>query len=127
LQVWTLITLSTFHHIFFTFKILNCSSVCFRMSRPGSSGPPAVNYDDKAKIDEEYLSLMAELGQGKDEGSTSNPRLASRLSSSSSGSIFERASAPKAIMAGAPPSAPLPPAGGKLYFVKTGAPIKNKC
>jgi splicing factor 1 len=86
------------------------SYVYFRLSRPGAAGPPAVNYDDKAKIDEEYLSLMAELGQGKDEDRMNNPRMHSRPSNS--GSIFEKASAPKAIMAPAPlmsQSIPAPP------------------
>lgn len=30
--------------------------------RPGQGGPPSAN--SQAKIDEEYLSLMAELGEG---------------------------------------------------------------
>lgn len=32
--------------------------------RPGAGGPPVVNANSTAKIDEEYLSLMAELGEG---------------------------------------------------------------
>lgn len=32
-----------------------------RSKRPGQGGPPILG--DKAKIDEEYLSLMAELGE----------------------------------------------------------------
>lgn len=80
------------------------------MSRPGSSGPPAVNYDDKAKIDEEYMSLMAELGQGKADGGGGGLRSSSGPSRfSSSGNIFERSSAPKAVMALAPSSNHQPP------------------
>lgn len=33
-----------------------------RSKRPGAGGPPATNA--QAKIDEEYMSLMAELGEG---------------------------------------------------------------
>ena len=32
------------------------------MKRPGAGGPPNINPNEKAKIDEEYMSLMAELG-----------------------------------------------------------------
>jgi len=95
----------------------------YRMSRPGAAGPPVTNYDDKAKIDEEYMSLMAELGQGKAE-SGSRPSVGpSRFSSS--GSIFERSSAPKAVMGSAPSSSlalsshsgnPPPPGLGKFFY-----------
>jgi len=32
------------------------------MKRPGAGGPPTIDPNEKAKIDEEYMSLMAELG-----------------------------------------------------------------
>ncbi|KRT80481.1 K Homology domain containing protein [Oryctes borbonicus] len=35
-----------------------------RQKRPGLGGPAAAAAGDKAKIDEEYMSLMAELGEG---------------------------------------------------------------
>ncbi|KAG5899503.1 hypothetical protein JTB14_015213 [Gonioctena quinquepunctata] len=37
-----------------------------RSKRPGQGGPPLPG--DKAKIDEEYMSLMAELGEGPPSG-----------------------------------------------------------
>lgn len=49
-----------------------------KAKRPGQGGPPATDSDSQAKIDEEYLSLMAELGEGpppskgKDENSEKN-------------------------------------------------------
>ncbi len=33
-----------------------------RMKRPGAGGPPNIDPNERAKIDEEYMSLMAELG-----------------------------------------------------------------
>lgn len=50
-----------------------------KAKRPGQGGPPVVNANSQAKIDEEYLSLMAELGEGppatkgKDESSSQPP------------------------------------------------------
>ncbi|XP_035705341.1 splicing factor 1 isoform X2 [Folsomia candida] len=69
-----------------------------KLSRPGAAVPLAVNYDDKTKIDEEYLSLMAELGEGKAETGhrpTGGSGCGSRFSS---GGLFDRSSAPKALM-----------------------------
>lgn len=66
--------------------------------RPGKGGPPSA--DNQAKIDEEYLSLMAELGEGpppKPKESETPPQTSSNRSSFS---IFDRPSAPRAI---APP------------------------
>ncbi|KAL5274424.1 SF1 family protein [Megaselia abdita] len=68
-----------------------------RSKRPGEGLPPSE--DSQAKIDEEYLSLMAELGEGlaapKSETSTTTIRGGLGL--------FDKISAPKAIAA-APPS-----------------------
>ncbi|XP_018328118.1 splicing factor 1 [Agrilus planipennis] len=41
-----------------------------RQKRPGQGGPPVVG--EKAKIDEEYMSLMAELGEGPPPPGTTN-------------------------------------------------------
>lgn len=88
-------------------KLLICASFR-RLSRPGSAVPTAVNYDDKAKIDEEYMSLMAELGEGK--ASSNNAPRQFGGSRFSSGGLFDKSSAPKSIMAGSgsgyPPSVP---------------------
>lgn len=64
--------------------------------RPGKGGPPSA--DDQAKIDEEYMSLMAELGEGpppkpKDSESGAPQTTSNR----SSFSIFDRPSAPRSI------------------------------
>lgn len=76
-----------------------------RMKRPGQDGPPTINPHEKAKIDEEYMSLMAELGEGnagKDGHSNDTPR----FQLSSNPNIFQRSQAPRSIMAVAPPPPP---------------------
>lgn len=56
------------------FKNFNDSFQDCKAKRPGQGGPPVVSANSQAKIDEEYLSLMAELGEGppanKDSDST---------------------------------------------------------
>lgn len=73
--------------------------------RPGQGGPPTAN--SQAKIDEEYLSLMAELGEGpppkpKDDMNPSQNHHYHR----NSNNLFDRPSAPRAITSGPPPPAP---------------------
>ncbi|KAG4067801.1 hypothetical protein HA402_010487 [Bradysia odoriphaga] len=72
-----------------------------RSKRPGAGGPPSSNV--QAKIDEEYLSLMAELGEGPVPAKTKeiDPLVQAQLSRGNY-SLFDRPSAPKAIAA--PPS-----------------------
>jgi len=72
-----------------------------RSKRPGAGGPPSSNV--QAKIDEEYLSLMAELGEGPIPAKTKeiDPLVQAQLSRGNY-SLFDRPSVPKAIAA--PPS-----------------------
>lgn len=64
----------------FLFILLQCFILkdC-KAKRPGQGGPPVVSANSQAKIDEEYLSLMAELGEGppaskgKDSDSAQTP------------------------------------------------------
>lgn len=64
--------------------------------RPGQGGPPSA--DDQAKIDEEYLSLMAELGEGPPPSKTKDNDAAPQTHTNrNSFSIFDRQSAPRAI------------------------------
>ncbi|KDR15002.1 splicing factor 1-like [Zootermopsis nevadensis] len=76
-----------------------------RQKRPGAGGPNAAG--DKNKIDEEYLSLMAELGEGpppnrdNDRDSGQN-RFGRRSGSSGNMGLFDRQMAPRAIMAPPP-------------------------
>lgn len=44
-------------------NIGKCSFQDCKAKRPGQGGPPVVSANSQAKIDEEYLSLMAELGE----------------------------------------------------------------
>uniref|UniRef100_A0A1B6EEL0 Branchpoint-bridging protein n=1 Tax=Clastoptera arizonana TaxID=38151 RepID=A0A1B6EEL0_9HEMI len=86
-----------------------------RQKRPGSAGPggiPPVR-QDKAKIDEEYMSLMAELGEGPPPPNQGNDqsKFSAAKRSPSSGSLFDRQMAPRAITAPPPsnPALPTPP------------------
>jgi splicing factor 1 len=57
-----------------------------RSKRPGMGGPAASGMNpagDKAKIDEEYMSLMAELGEGPPPDRSKNNSNQNRSSSSS--------------------------------------------
>ncbi|XP_055625042.1 splicing factor 1 isoform X2 [Toxorhynchites rutilus septentrionalis] len=79
-----------------------------RSKRPGLGGPPA--NDNQAKIDEEYLSLMAELGEGPPPDTTNQ---SSSTHTRPSYGLFEPRQAPRPLMqAQAPPipttSAPMP-------------------
>jgi hypothetical protein len=87
------------------------------LSRPGATVPQMVNYDDKTKIDEEYMSLMAELGEGKDDG---GPRLLSGPRFSSGG-LFDKMSAPRALMGGSFNQPPIPGEeySGEIYVLLT--------
>lgn len=78
-----------------------------RSKRPGAGGPPASNA--QAKIDEEYMSLMAELGEGPVPEKPSTPSFTP--SQSGRFGVFEQrpAAQPRAIMA--PP--PMPPWGSQ--------------
>ncbi|GLV43931.1 Splicing factor 1 [Carabus blaptoides fortunei] len=72
-----------------------------RQKRPGLGGPPQPG--DKAKIDEEYMSLMAELGEGPPPEFIQNG--ANRRNGSTPGfNMFDRTPmAPRAIMPGPRP------------------------
>lgn len=76
-----------------------------RSKRPGAGGPPASNA--QAKIDEEYMSLMAELGEAPP---SEKPEIFNSSSSQtrSYGLFDQRPSNPRPIMA-APPMAPWNP------------------
>lgn len=64
--------------------------------RPGQGGPPSA--DDQAKIDEEYLSLMAELGEGPPPSKNKDNDAPQQTQSNRNNfSIFDRPSAPRAI------------------------------
>lgn len=94
----------------------------YRLSRPGAAVPLAVNYDDKTKIDEEYLSLMAELGEGKAETGHRPTGGSGGGSRFSSGGLFDRSSAPKALMSTGShhqhqPPVPPPSVGGILFII----------
>ncbi|KAJ4443862.1 hypothetical protein ANN_05649 [Periplaneta americana] len=76
-----------------------------RQKRPGAGGPNAVG--DKNKIDEEYMSLMAELGEGPPpnrdgERDMGQNRFGRRTGASGNMSLFDRQMAPRAIMAPPP-------------------------
>lgn len=80
-----------------------------RQKRPGAGPMPQPNRQDKAKIDEEYMSLMAELGEGPPPGQDNRFAAANRRNIPGV-TLFDRQMAPRAI---APPpttqSLPTPP------------------
>ncbi|CAD7085023.1 unnamed protein product [Hermetia illucens] len=78
-----------------------------RSKRPGQGGPPSA--DSQAKIDEEYMSLMAELGEGPPPSKQSiDPLVQAHLNRGYS--LFDqRPAAPRAITAAPPPVQPAPP------------------
>lgn len=88
-----------------------------RSKRPGQGGPPSANA--QAKIDEEYLSLMAELGEGPVQKSKDNDATQSTTTNTTlqmnrpNFSVFERSTAPPRAITAAPsnavPPPPLPP------------------
>ncbi|XP_062539896.1 splicing factor 1 [Armigeres subalbatus] len=63
-----------------------------RSKRPGQGGPPTSN--NQAKIDEEYMSLMAELGEGPPPESNNQQN----SQSSRSYGLFEPRQAPRPLM-----------------------------
>lgn len=72
-----------------------------RSKRPGAGGPPCANA--QAKIDEEYLSLMAELGEGPPPKQKEIDPLVQAQLSRGNYSLFDRpTSAPRAIAAPPP-------------------------
>lgn len=73
-----------------------------RSKRPGQGGPPCANA--QAKIDEEYLSLMAELGEGPPPKAKEIDPLVQAQLSRGNYSLFDRPSAPRAIAAPPLPS-----------------------
>lgn len=90
-----------------------------RSKRPGQGGPPSANA--QAKIDEEYLSLMAELGEGPPPKQKEIDPLVQAQLSRGNYSLFDRPAAqPRAIQAPPPiqppwnsqqnaPPPPIPP------------------
>lgn len=78
-----------------------------RQKRPGQGGPPQPG--DKAKIDEEYMSLMAELGEGPPPPGTAgaNGTVSTMPKKTVPNiSMFEQQMTPRSIM---PPPMPTPP------------------
>ncbi|XP_012268127.1 splicing factor 1-like [Athalia rosae] len=73
-----------------------------RSKRPGQGGPAAAGMGgmtpggDKAKIDEEYMSLMAELGEGPPPDRSKGHQ---RTQSTNYPGLFDRQQAPRALMA----------------------------
>lgn len=73
-----------------------------RQKRPGQGGPPQAG--DKAKIDEEYMSLMAELGEGPPPpGTVMNGTPQKKTTASIN--MFEQQMTPRPLM---PPPIPNP-------------------
>ncbi|XP_024946118.1 splicing factor 1 isoform X2 [Cephus cinctus] len=74
-----------------------------RSKRPGQGGPAAAGMGgmepggDKAKIDEEYMSLMAELGEGPPPDRNKGGQ--SRQPNPNYPGLFDRQQAPRALMA----------------------------
>ncbi|EDS26537.1 zinc finger protein [Culex quinquefasciatus] len=86
-----------------------------RSKRPGQGGPPVPGNNNQAKIDEEYMSLMAELGEGPPPETNNHHHSGS---ASRSYGLFESRPAPRPLMATphlppqqhhAPPTPPQPP------------------
>ncbi|XP_046434761.1 splicing factor 1 isoform X2 [Neodiprion pinetum] len=73
-----------------------------RSKRPGQGGPAAAGMTgitpggDKAKIDEEYMSLMAELGEGPPPDRSKGHQ---RSQNTNYPGLFDRQQAPRALMA----------------------------
>ncbi|CAH1099979.1 unnamed protein product [Psylliodes chrysocephalus] len=76
-----------------------------RSKRPGLGGPPLPGQGDKAKIDEEYMSLMAELGEGPQPVFIQNGNNQQRKTQTGF-NIFDPQSAPRPLMAAPMTSAP---------------------
>lgn len=82
-----------------------------RQKRPGQGGPPVAG--DKAKIDEEYMSLMAELGEAppQDVAKTQNQTQAK----SNGFSIFQpQTGAPRPLMAPPPLASQTVPVSARI-------------
>lgn len=89
-----------------------------RSKRPGMGG--AVAADSQAKIDEEYMSLMAELGEGPEpsapagennakNNATNNMPVIPNIPRNNFSNLFESKPAPRSIMPAAPVNqAPIP-------------------
>jgi splicing factor 1 len=78
-----------------------------RQKRPGQGGPPAQG--DKAKIDEEYMSLMAELGEGPPpEAAKSETTTSTITRKTASFNLFEAQMTPRPLMPPPMPSAAIP-------------------
>lgn len=82
-----------------------------RQKRPGQGGPPLPG--DRAKIDEEYMSLMAELGEGpppeQQQQQTNGTNIMKKTTPSFN--MFEQQMAPRPLMAPPmmPPGSQMPP------------------
>lgn len=72
-----------------------------RSKRPGQGGPPCANA--QAKIDEEYLSLMAELGEGPPPKQKEIDPLVQAQLSRGNYSLFDRPNAAPRAIAAPPP------------------------
>ncbi|XP_056643303.1 splicing factor 1 [Diorhabda sublineata] len=76
-----------------------------RSKRPGQGGPPLPGVGDKAKIDEEYMSLMAELGEAPQPVFANNGTNQQRKPQTGF-NVFENQPPPRPLM---PPPIPCPP------------------
>ncbi|CAG9857649.1 unnamed protein product [Phyllotreta striolata] len=71
-----------------------------RSKRPGQGGPPLPGGPgDKAKIDEEYMSLMAELGEGPQPVFMQNGNNQQRKAQTTGFNVFDPQSTPRPLMA----------------------------
>ncbi|XP_073993559.1 splicing factor 1 [Rhodnius prolixus] len=99
-----------------------------RTKRPGAATSPTANSKDKAKIDEEYMSLMAELGEGPPPDKNNAMKKPPSLMQPSSGGLFDKMQPVRAITAAPqlqqpPPWSAKPPTTGAMT---AGSPA-NTC
>ncbi|XP_066908642.1 splicing factor 1 isoform X2 [Halyomorpha halys] len=90
-----------------------------RAKRLGGA-PAVVNNKEKAKIDEEYMSLMAELGEGPPpDKAMSQNNLQKKMTTATTG-VFDKSMVPRALTA--PPPTSLPPPWSKPPDPNTAMP-----
>uniref|UniRef100_A0A336LHZ0 Branchpoint-bridging protein n=1 Tax=Culicoides sonorensis TaxID=179676 RepID=A0A336LHZ0_CULSO len=108
-----------------------------RSKRPGMGG--AVAADSQAKIDEEYMSLMAELGEGPDpaaaapgtgDATKNNMPVIPNIPRNNFSNLFESKPAPRPIMPAPteqrpPPGPPLPPQPPNVWPSAPPPPIPS--
>ncbi|KAG5881360.1 hypothetical protein JTB14_037102 [Gonioctena quinquepunctata] len=95
-----------------------------RSKRPGQGGPPIPG--DKAKIDEEYMSLMAELGEGPPPGVVTALQTNNNYQRKTTGfNIFDSQMAPRPLMAPPMAGAPMSLMNGMAPPPWTGPPTMS--